>query len=433
MTIQNQLDSSIESKRSELIAILTDLVEAKTITGNERPGQTIIAKHLEKLGYEPDIWEPSAADLEGHDGYFPTSSYDEVGYEGRPNVATRIPGGDGRTLTIGGHIDVVDVTASEWERDPWTITREDKHLYGRGVADMKGGLAAVLIAIEALDECGITLGGDLIFQSTIEEEDGGVGGTLSAIERGYKPDAAIIAEPFDVPNIGIASAGVMYFRVEVPGQSVHAAWGHEGVNAIGKAMKVYNALESLDSERKDQIDYPPAYQSDPDLEGNVTNINIGMIEAGDWPSTLPGKATLHGRVGWPPGESRTEIRTQIEDVINKVTETDEWLADHSPDIEWFGWQASPHEINPDAEIVQTAKEQAEIITGRSGSFVGGNAALDERFYALYYDTNAASVGPKGWSLHGADEHTTITSLTETAKTIARNAVEFCGVEESPSE
>jgi len=205
-------------------------VAAKTVTGDEAPAQEVIIDRLETMNLEPDVWEPSADNLADHEGYFETSSYEAYGYEGRPNVAGRVEGGNGPTLAIGGHIDVVDVTEDEWTRDPWSLTREGDTLYGRGSADMKGGLAAALIAIEALDSLGIELGGDLLFESTIEpREDGGVGGALSVLERGYVPDAAVIAEPFDLPNVGIAGAGVMYFRVEVPGKSVHAAWGHEGV------------------------------------------------------------------------------------------------------------------------------------------------------------------------------------------------------------
>ncbi|MFC6734060.1 MULTISPECIES: ArgE/DapE family deacylase [unclassified Haladaptatus] len=428
MTDKQAVWNRIESNEEHLLDLVSSLVSTPTVTGDETPGQQVVIEELEALGLEPDVWEPSAADLEGHEGYFETSSYDAVGYEGRENVATRIEGGDGPTLTLGGHMDVVDVTESEWERDPWALTQEDETLYGRGVADMKGGLAAILLAIRALREEGVELGGDLIFQSTIEEEDGGVGGALSVLERGYVPDAAAIAEPFNVPNIGIASAGVMYFEVNVPGKSVHAAWGHEGVNAIGNAIPIYEALEDLDSRRKANIDYEPAYRADPSLEGNVTNINVGMIESGDWPSTLPSKAILKGRVGWPPGETREDVRQQIEETIAEAAADHEFLAEHPPEITWFGWQAMPHEISPDEAIAQLALDNAEEVTGRTGSFVGGNAALDERFYALYYDVPAVSVGPQGWNLHGADEHTTVPALIETAKTIAGLAMDYCGVE-----
>ncbi|WP_254546955.1 ArgE/DapE family deacylase [Halomarina pelagica] len=429
MTYEDRMTDAIESTEDELIDLVTRLVEARTVTGSERSGQDVVVDYLESMGLDPDVWKPSPEEFSDHPGYFETSSSERRGYDDRPNVVARVAGGDGRTLAIGGHIDVVDVTESEWERDPWTVTREGETLYGRGVADMKGGLAACLVAMRALDEAGVELGGDLVFQSVIEEEDGGVGGTLSVLERGYVPDAAVIAEPFRLPNVGVASAGVMYFRVRVPGKSVHAAWGHQGVNAIGNAATVYEALEALDAERKARIDFPPAYQGEPDLEGNVTNINVGTIEAGDWPSTLPSEAVMHGRVGWPPGETRAEVRAQIEAAVAEAAADDEWMRDHPPEVEWFGWDASPHQISPDAEIAALSARVAEEVCGRPGSFVGGNAALDERFYALYYDVDAVSVGPRGANLHGADEHTTVTSLVETATTIARIAIEYCGVDD----
>lgn len=423
------LAETIESKEAELVELLDELVSARTVTGNEAPGQEVVIDRLATMGLEPDVWEPSADNLSSREGYFETSSYEKDGYDNRPNVTARVDGGDGPTLTVGGHIDVVDVTNDEWTRDPWTLTREGDTLYGRGSADMKGGLAATLIAMETLDSLGIDLSGDLLFQSTIEEEDGGVGGALSVLERGYVPDAAIIAEPFTLPNVGIAGAGVMYFTVEVPGKSIHAAWGHEGVNAIGNAATIYRALEDLDAERKARVDYEPAYRANPGLEGNVTNLNIGTIEAGDWPSTLPSRAVLQGRIGWPPGETRAEVRSQIETRVAEAAANDEWLTDHPPTVDWFGWQAAPHEVDNDSEIATLSKRVGEDITGRSGSFVGGNAGLDERFYQLYYDTDAVSVGPRGANLHGADEHTTVPSLLETATTIASVAVEYCGVEE----
>ena len=426
MSRSTELSQVLRSKKEELVTLTGELVKAKSVTGHEQPAQDVVIDRLKAIGLEPDVWEPDPKNLREHKAFFETSSYEKYGYDGRPNVATNLEGGDGPTLTVGGHVDVVDVTDSEWAYEPWELRQEGDELYGRGVADMKGGVAAVLIAIEALQEVGIELGGDLVFQSVIEEEDGGVGGTLSALERGYVPDAAIIAEPFNVPNICVASAGVMYFRVTVPGKSIHAAWGHEGVNAIGKATKIYEALEELDAERKMRIDYPPAYRADSSLEGNVTNLNIGTIEAGDWPSTVPSEAALEGRIGWPPGESRADVRDQIESAIQSVAAEDEWLIEHPPELDWFGWQAEPHETDTDAEIVQVARTNAEEVTGETGMFVGGNAGLDERFFELYYDVPAVSIGPEGHNLHGADEHTTVSSLLETSETIAHSIVDYLG-------
>ncbi|MDG5758283.1 ArgE/DapE family deacylase [Natronococcus sp. A-GB1] len=430
-TARNRVEEAITDREDELLGLLEDLVAAKSVTGHEPRGQGVMLEAFDDLGLEVDTWEPSVEDLEGHPGFFRTSSYDEHGYDGRKNAVATLPSsGDGPTLALSGHIDVVPAAPeSAWESDPWTLRREGDELYGRGVSDMKGGLAAMLVAVEALQDEWIDLAGDLYVQSTIEEEAGGVGGLLSVLERGYVPDAAIVPEPFGLPNVGIASAGVMFFDVTVPGKKAHAAWGHQGVSAFDKACLVRKALEELNDERQARIDFPPAYGADPDLEGHVTNINLGVVEGGDWPASVPAEMLLQGRVGWPPGETRAEVRESIEGAIADAASEDEWLAENPPTVEWTGWNAAPHEVSRDAEIVEIAKRNAESIIGEEGTFVGGNAALDERFYQRYYDVPVVTAGPYGPNLHGVDEYTTVTSLLETAQTIATSAIDYCGLAE----
>lgn len=432
MTVQNdEILEHIAGTRDQMVDFLAEIVSKKSVTGHERPAQEVVKRKLKSLGLESDVWEPDPDDLRGHPGYFETSSFQKYGYEGRPNVAAIANGsGNGRSLAFSGHIDVVSVEpVSAWTRDPWGAEVEDSRMYGRGTADMKGGVAAFIHAFESLQELGVELAGDLILQTTIEEEDGGVGGLLSALERGYQPDAAIITEPWMIPNVGIASAGVMYFRITVPGKSAHAARGYKGVNAIGKAYKIYEALDALDQERKARISYEPVLNRDPDAEGNVTNLNVGIINAGDWPSTVPGQAVMECRIGWPPGETRDEVRDQIETAIQNVIRADDWLSSNPPRLEWFGWSADPHELNQDAEIVQLARTKAEAVTNRTGKFIGGDAGLDERFYNLYYDIPCPTLGPRGDNLHGADEYVELDSIVETAQALALIAIDWCGTSE----
>lgn len=431
------VDDAIDAHEEELVGFLADLVAARSVTGEEGPAQEVVIGAFEGLGLNPDVWEPDAEALREHESFFETSSFVETGYEGRPNVAAVLEGdaGDereGRTLALSGHVDVVSADPDEWSTDPWRLVRDGDTLYGRGAADMKGGIASYLTAVRALREVGVGLAGDLILQTTIEEEDGGVGGVLSALERGYRPDAAVVPEPFDVPNVGVASAGVMYFRVTVPGRTAHAASAFEGVDALGKALAVYEALQELDRERKARISYPRATRADPRLEGNVTNVNLGVIEGGDWPSTVPGEVVMEGRVGWPPGESRAEVRAEVGEAVRSAGENDAWLAEHPPDLEWFGWQAEPHEVSEECEIARVAMRAGEDVTGETGQFVGGSAGLDERFYANDYGIDAATVGPAGERLHGPDESTTVPSLLDAAKTHARIAMAFCGVADEPA-
>lgn len=428
--VKRRVNRSIDNNVEEMVDLLGDLVSKKTVIGNERPGQEVIIDKFEQMGLDPDVWTPDVEQLREHEAFFETQPYQEVGYDDRPNVVATIEGaGDGPTLALSGHMDVVPVTESEWEHAPFSMERENGRLFGRGTADMKGGIAAFIHAAECIQQLDVELNGDLYLQTTLEEEDGGVGGLLSVLMRGYQPDAAIIAEPWGVPNLGMASAGVRYFKITVRGKSAHVGYGYEGVNGLDKALKVYEALRELDADRKARIDYEPAYRLNPRMKGHETNLNIGIIQAADWPAIIPGEVVMKGRLGWPPGESPEAVVGELTDTVEKVAETDDWLSEHPPELEFFGLQADPHEVDPNHEFLQTAMRNAEWVTGREGVFYGGSAGNDTRYYKRYYDIPATSVGPEGHNFHGADEHVTVTSLLETSKTIADTVIDYCGVAE----
>lgn len=427
--VKKRILEEIDNKKDEMTKFLQGLVRIPSVVGHEGDAQKFMEKTFKNLGLEVDVWEPDVAELRKHPAFFKTTSYTKFGYKGRPNVIGKMRGsGEGRSIILAGHIDVVSPEpVSAWTHDPWGAEIVDGKLYGRGAADMKGGIAAMVHAFKCVQAKGAKLGGDIILKSTIEEEDGGIGGTLATILKGYRADAAIITEPTDVCNIDIASGGVMYFRVKVPGQSAHAAVAHLGVNAIGKAMRIYNALLKLNKERQSRISYAPA-EVYPAMKGHATTINIGKIRGGDWPSTVAGWAELECRVGWPPGEELEDVRKQVEDAIYREARQDPWLRENPPKIEWFGWRARPHEQNVNHPIVQTVAKFIKELTGKEAKFVGGSAGLDTRHYVLYAEAPAICFGPRGFNLHAIDEYVEIDSVVETAKVLALVILDWCGYE-----
>lgn len=423
---ENLMDS-IEQKEDELTGLITELIKQKPVTGNEKPAQEVVIRKLKSMGLEPDVWEPNPGKLREHPAYFETTSYKENGYENRPNVVALKEGeGNGPSLTLCGHIDVVPVDEDEWTYDPWDPVIDNGRLYGRGSYDMLCGIAAILIAYDSINELDIELAGDLMIQTTIEEETGGIGGALSALERGYQPDAAISGEPWELPDIGMASGGTMNFQITVPGESAHAAFGYEGVNAIGKAFKIHEALDKLDQERKKRISYEPACQKTKDMCGHETNINLGIIEGGNWSATLASEAFMKYRVGWPPGETGEEVKKEIKSEIQSVIDNDEWLSNNPPTLEWVGLDTQPHELDTNEKIVQLAKKNAEGVTGEKTSFSGGWSTLDERFFNLYYDIPCPSLGGRGGPAHGPDESVEVESVVQTVKTLALTTLDWCG-------
>lgn len=435
MHSRSEICDRIERNQERLRSFLTDLVAAQSVPGKEQSAQEILKEKYRSLGLSPDVWEPDAAKLRDHPGFFETTPFQEYGYEGRENAAATADGsGDGRSLVMSGHVDVVNPDpVDSWEYDPWKPEIDDGRMYGRGTMDMKGGIACFIYAYEMLQELGIELAGDLTLQTTIEEEAGGVGGVLSALERGYRPDAAIIPEPSGVPKIGVASAGVRYLRITVPGKTAHAAYQFLGVNAVWKAMQIYQAIEKYHDNLNERIgDYQPAVNQYPEAKGSAANITLSDISVpGSWTSTVPGEAVMEFRIGWPPSAEmdRSEIKAEVSDVVAGVTADDDWLAEHPPDMEWFGWETDPHELNFDSDFYELICENTRAVTGSEVRRRGGLGGNDERFYNRYYDIPCPSIGPNGSNGHGADEYVELDSLVETAKIHALTMIDWCGVAE----
>jgi acetylornithine deacetylase len=425
-SVHNQINEWIQGNKNEVIRLTQKLVRIPSVSGLEYEVQRYIHKILEGMDLKPDMVFPEVKRLRENPDFFETTSFLKYGYDNRPNVSGTVRGsGGGRSLTLSGHIDVVSPEPiKRWTRDPWSGEILDKTVHGRGSGDMKAGVAAMIFAVRALQETGIRLKGDIQIETTIEEEDGGVGGALYM--RTVKPatDAALIPEPTDL-NVTVASAGVMYFRVTVLGVPAHAATAHIGMNAILKTIPIIQAIDTLNKSRQARISYS-FVESDSSMRGKVTTINIGVIRAGDWPSTVPGSCLIECRIGWPPGESREDIVKQVENAIKTAAQSDEWLRDNPPVVEWFGWRARPHELSPNDEFIQTIRKEVITVSGRVPTFTGGSAGLDTRHF-VHHGIPAATFGPKAERIHSFDEVVHIDSIVQVAQVIASTMVDWCCV------
>ena len=198
--------------------------------------KSYLAKRLGEAGAEVDVLEPDADAMQGKPLVPPG-----LDFAGRPQLIARQRGaGGGRSLVFNGHIDVVSAEPRRaWASDPFVAQVRDGKLYGRGACDMKGGVAAMVFALESLAALGVRLNGDLLVATNTDEESSGAGGS-ALVEHGLRADAGIVTEPtgFDV---WVACRGSEYGVVTVPGRPGHAEvnqpdW-HQGgaVNAIEKA------------------------------------------------------------------------------------------------------------------------------------------------------------------------------------------------------
>jgi acetylornithine deacetylase len=417
----------IRENQDKLVEFIQKIVRVPSVSGMELDAQKLIYKKLEELNLQPKYAYPDVDILKKNKDYFETTSFVKYGYENRPNVMSMLKGeGNGRSICLSGHIDVVSPEpVSQWTHGPWSGDIEGDFIYGRGSADMKAGVAAIIFAVQALIETKTIVKGDIFIESTIDEEDGGIGGNLFMRLAGkQKIDAAIITEPAGL-TIGVASAGVMYFRVIVEGVPAHAGTAHYGVNAIVKMASIIEALKTLNEKRQGRISYKYAELYPPD-KGKATTLNIGTIKAGDWPSTVPAICTLECRIGFPPGETREIVMKEVEKTITETSKNDPWLKEHPPKIEWFGWKARPHEQNPEHPFVSLISNKMEQLTGEKPPKVGGSTGLDARFF-VHNGIPAVTFGPYGEKVHSSDERVSISSTVKTIEVLIGVVCDWCGV------
>jgi len=331
--------------------------------------------------------------------------------------------GEGRSILLNAHMDTVAPgDPATWTRGPFSGEIEGDLLYGRGSCDMKGGLVTYLMALDALSDLGIRLRGDVTVAATVGEESGGLG-ALSTVLRGYRADAALITEPTRLRLVP-AQGGSLVFRLTVPGRSAHAAVRDEGVSALEKFIPIFEELRALERERNSALSHP-LYEG---MENKVP-INVGVVRAGNWASTVPESLVAEVRAGLIPGEEVGIFRELVAERIASVANRDPWLRGHPPEIKWFGGQFAPAEVPLDAPICEAVKRAHEKAAGELPAVEGVPYGADMRLFVRFGETPCVMYGAGDVRVaHAPDEHVSIPDLMTAAKTVAFLISDWCGVD-----
>jgi acetylornithine deacetylase len=242
--------------------------------------------------------EGACAELLGQvlDGWgFRTQMHDVA--PGRPNLVARIGGGDGRSLMLNGHLDVVGTEGML--HAPFEALEHDGRLYGRGTADMKGGIAAMCAAACRAADAG--LGGEIVIAAVVDEEYESLG-TRDLIARGVRADAAIITEPTTLA-IMPAHRGFVWVEVEIMGRAAHGSRWDLGVDAIRHAGLLLAELDHVDAEVLPRVTHP--------LLGRGS-LHASLIEGGIGLSTYPDRCMLQLERRTIPGEGTADVLAEVE-------------------------------------------------------------------------------------------------------------------------
>ncbi len=316
--IEKDLLRYVDSHRDDLIQLLQTLVrtpsENTPPTGAEAACQTICADTLRSCGFTTELYELDDVDgLRTHPLFWPGREY-----AGRPNLAARLKGsGGGRSLILSGHIDTVPRGTLPWTRDPFSGHIENGRLYGRGSNDMKAGIATNLFVARALSDLGVRLRGDLTIESVVDEEFGGVNGTLAGRLRGYLADAAVISEPSFLRVCPSQRGGLTaHITFEVPNEGILSDSMDAGVES-----QLAWFLSQVPSFAKQRRSTAPAHPSYAHL-GNPVPVSILKIHTGPWGLGEPMATASSCRVElfWQtmPGEEFAAVDAQFRDWFKRT-------------------------------------------------------------------------------------------------------------------
>ncbi|WP_046176028.1 acetylornithine deacetylase [Domibacillus indicus] len=317
-----QIHKQIDERKEELVDLLKTLISFKTPAPparNTEDAQQFTADFLGERGFAVEKWDV---------------------YQGDPNVVGTLKGTEAdsyKSLIINGHIDVAEVNADEkWDTDPFTPFVKENAVVGRGAADMKGGLAGALFAIQLFHEAGIQLPGDLIFQSVIGEEVGEAG-TLQCCKKGYKADFALVV---DTSGLHIQGQGGVItgwitlksdktFHDATRRQMIHAGGGLMGASAIEKMAKIIQGLQELER-------HWAVMKSYPGFPPGTTTINPAVIEGGRHAAFIADECRLWITVHFYPNETYESVAKEVEEFIRNIAKGDLWMQENPPQFEWGG-------------------------------------------------------------------------------------------------
>jgi acetylornithine deacetylase len=361
----------------------------------------------------PDLVPGGAGEQEI--AHFVANWLDQAGVEvtldestpGRPSVVGVVRGtgdGGGRSLLLNAHMDTVGVTGMERPHDPRV---EGNRLYGRGAYDMKGGLAAIMIAAARAKP--LALRGDVIVTAVADEEYASVG-TASVAKR-WHADAAIVTEPTAL-DICVAHKGFVWLEITTHGRAAHGSRPDLGLDAIVKMGLILVGLEQLDRSLRAGASHP--------LLGSGS-LHASLIRGGQELSSYPESCTLEVERRTIPGETPEQVEAEIEAVLEEIRESDPTFVASMKTT----FARDSFEIAEDSTIVQALSNQIEVLLGSAPEVSGGSGWMDSALLAAA-GIPTVIFGPGGEGAHAVIEWVDLEQVQQCSDVLLATIQDFCG-------
>lgn len=386
MNLEHLLDQIDEH---ELARLCRDLVRFETVNppGDELEAAQFVLDYLRQAGFEGRI-VPNG--------------------ERRGSVLARFKGsGEAPALALNGHLDVVPVGAEGWRHEPFEGVVEDGKVWGRGSADMKGGLAAMLVAARLIAQSGLKLRGDLAVFATAGEEVDMLGArSLAALPDLGALQAILISEP-TLNRLGLAERGVFWPEFTTHGQTAHGSTPHLGRNAIMMMVKLLSELERL------EIPYTPHA-----VLGDFTR-SINTIQGGVKVNVVPDRATALVDMRTVPGQDHTELLHHLEAFVQDIERR---VPEFSASVR-LTYDLPPAETSPDEPVVGAFREAVREANGRPPDMMKVPFATEAAIFVPALGVPTLIYGPGDPALaHQPDEHIEVEKMVEAACAYMATAV-----------
>jgi succinyl-diaminopimelate desuccinylase len=352
-------------------------------------------------GNPPGNEEPAIRFLAGYLGAAGVAVEVQVLAPNRANLIARLPGrGEAGHLVLSGHMDVVPAGASIWTFPPYSATCEGGRLYGRGAADMKGGLAAMAIVMARLARAGYQPRGDLILAVSAGEEAEGIGARAMVESGVLAGSTALVLGEFTGLDVYIAQKGVGFLEITAHGAPAHSAMPWLGQNAVAYMAQVVTALQAN----------PYPWEPSPIL-GQPT-VSVCTITGGNKINVIPDSCSIQASIRTVPGQTREMLLDRTRRLLDRIAvETGIQVRTA------FTLQSSPSVSVPeDHPLVQVALDAVEAVRGVRPPPGGVPYGTDGLVLAPAYSLPAIIVGPGHFEqAHQIDEWVPIPELYQAAR------------------
>jgi succinyl-diaminopimelate desuccinylase len=412
------LTGLIDGRTDELVALTRDLIRFPTVNppGEAyRPCAEYVGERLARRGFEIEYVRGLGAP--GDSDAYP-----------RVNVIARREGSSpGPCVHFNSHIDVVQ-TGAGWTVDPFEGVVKDGRVYGRGACDMKGGMAASIIAVEALIDSGVELPGALEISGTVDEESGGYGGVAYLAERGWfsppRVDHVIIPEPLNVDRVCIGHRGVWWAEIETKGRIAHGSMPFLGDSAIRHMEAVLEGFEhefypGLASRPSDMPVVPAGARPSP----RNNNSNHGGQDEGHSGLPAPCVADSCRMVidrRYLIEETSEQVKGEVRGLLDRLAQQRRDFRYELRDL----FEVAPVMTDPDNPVPRATAAAIREVLGREAQFICSPGTYDQKHIdRIGKLKDCIAYGPGVLDLaHQPDEWVGIDDMTASAKVMARAAL-----------